>query len=284
MHDSQVLVNAHFQSTAPDWRTIYSSQDVHSRLYQHRRAEVLSLASGLDLAPGSRVLDVGCGPGLIAVELARQGHLVEAVDSVPEMLGMTRELAIASNVSDRVVCHVADVMQLPVEAGRYDLVVAVGVTEWLSSLTAAMQELSRVLKPGGFLIVTSTNPWSLQYLPDPVKNPVLLPLKETARRLLMALGRRKPKAVCHTRSARALRSATREAGLEPVGYRRFGFGPFTLFSKRLFSNSMGWRIHLKLQELADKNWPILRSTGHVYIEVARKHGIEKSSSRLQKAS
>jgi len=99
------------------------------------------------------VLDVGCGPGLIAVALAEQGLEVDAVDSVPEMIAMTRDLAAESNIGDRVRCKVSDVMRLPMEGERFDLALAVGVTEWLAAVDLGLQEMARVLKPGGLLIV-----------------------------------------------------------------------------------------------------------------------------------
>jgi len=101
-------------------------------------------------------------------------------------------------------------------------------------------------------------------------------LKETVRKLLTVLGARPPQAICHARSAGKMNSAIERAGLRRISFRRFGFGPFTLFSRPLFSNRRGWAIHSKLQELADRNWPILRSSGHVYIVVARKlSGVNK---------
>jgi len=103
--------------------------------------------------PVRGVLDVGCGPGLIAVALAEQGLEVDAVDSVPEMIAMTRDLAAESNIGDRVRCKVSDVMRLPMEGERFDLALAVGVTEWLAAVDLGLQEMARVLKPGGLLIV-----------------------------------------------------------------------------------------------------------------------------------
>jgi hypothetical protein len=61
-----------------------------------------------------------------------------------------------------------------------------------------------------------------------------------------------------------------EAGLTIMKSTSVGFGPFTFFAHSLFSESVGIKIHQKLQEYADNGYPILRSTGSQYIVLATK--------------
>jgi hypothetical protein len=60
------------------------------------------------------------------------------------------------------------------------------------------------------------------------------------------------------------------AGFDKIAGQTFGFGPFTLCNRRLLNEQAGWKLHLRLQELADKGVPLLRSTGLVYLVLARK--------------
>src|SRR5579862_425892 len=87
-----------FDSVAAD----YDGPRGNNALIQDMRAEMWRQLD-TTFAPGSRLLDLGCGTGLDAVRLARQGHSVTATDWSPRMLERTAERAeresVTSNVS-----------------------------------------------------------------------------------------------------------------------------------------------------------------------------------------
>src|SRR5437773_1141181 len=60
------------------------------------------------------------------------------------------------------------------------------------------------------------------------------------------------------------------AGLEKIAGRTVGFGPFSVLGWKVLSDSSGVRVHRRLQQLADRGVPILRSMGTQYIVLARK--------------
>ena len=100
------------------------------------------------LERGMTVLDAGCGTGRLARHLSQVAAPVdlELVDSSREMLRRCGDLAYPSRV--------ADIMDLPHEDGRFDLVVAAWSIEATKDPYAALSELLRVLRPGGFLVVS----------------------------------------------------------------------------------------------------------------------------------
>ena len=264
----QTEANQHFQTTAPAWRELYYRTDVYSLLYQERRNAVLSLVDGLGLS-SPRVLEVGCGPGITSVALGTRGHTVYAIDTVPAMIDMTRKHAADSQMESRILPTIGDIHALGFPENSFDLAVVVGVTEWLASLDQPMLELTRVVKPGGFLIITGDNTWTLNFVLDPLQNPILRPLKRWVHTLLRhcGVGRR---AQCFLRSNSQLDTAIRRAGLQILRRSTLGFGPFTFAGKKLLSDSAGWKVHQRLQVFADCGWPVLRSTGHVYIALVQK--------------
>jgi len=75
--------------------------------------EVDFLWSALELSPGSRVLDVGCGPGRHALELARRGAEVVGVDVSERFVRVGTDLASAGGLGDRVRFVRADARRLP---------------------------------------------------------------------------------------------------------------------------------------------------------------------------
>jgi ubiquinone/menaquinone biosynthesis C-methylase UbiE len=106
------------------------------------------------LAPreGWRVLDVGCGPGHLAMELADavgpRGRVC-GVDVSDEMLALAAR-------RDLELVRVADTA-LPFEDGSFDAAVATQVYEFVADLPGALAELLRVLRPGGRALILDTD-------------------------------------------------------------------------------------------------------------------------------
>ena len=135
------------------------ARDLASRLEHRARAEDEVAARDiylglLDIAPGERVLDVGCGSGAVTRELARRvgsGGLAIGVDPSPALLAVARELAREAGVGDRVQFREGSALRLPFPDRSFDAVVCVTVLSHVPNAEAAIPELVRVLRSGGRL-------------------------------------------------------------------------------------------------------------------------------------
>jgi len=120
----------------------------------------------LDLRPGHRVLDVGCGAGRHAFETYRRGAHVTAFDrseedllAVKAMFGAMAEAGEAGAVApggpdaEATTVH-GDATAMPFADGEFDRVIAAEVLEHIVEDEAAIGEIARVLRPGGLAAVT----------------------------------------------------------------------------------------------------------------------------------
>jgi SAM-dependent methyltransferase len=111
-------------------------------------AVVFDLAGRLE---GRRVHEVGTGDGTYAIEAARRGAVVTALDPNPKMLSAARARATSSGI--RVAFREGRVEQLPFEDGAFQLVLAVTALCFVARPDAALREMARVLTPGGRLVL-----------------------------------------------------------------------------------------------------------------------------------
>jgi ubiquinone/menaquinone biosynthesis C-methylase UbiE len=150
---SKETVKRSFGERASEWATAYSNPDPLSlnlkNLLTRQRFVLQMVEAGLPR--GSRILDVGCGPGEMAAKLQEHGYDVWGVDIAEPMVRYARERC----GGDRF--RVGDIEQIPFEDGAFDGVVCVGVLEYLEADTKALREIGRVLKPGGTAVLSTPN-------------------------------------------------------------------------------------------------------------------------------
>lgn len=123
----------------------------------------LALRPWLDLEPGMRVLDVGCGIGRWSTLLAARGGIVTGMDLSPTMIAQARRRAQAKGLSDRCRFLVQDLAQL--DAGeKFHLIVGVTVLQHIldsESLRSAVQRMADHLAPGGRMVLLEAAPTSI---------------------------------------------------------------------------------------------------------------------------
>jgi SAM-dependent methyltransferase len=114
----------------------------------------------LGLQPGERVLDLGCGAGRHAFEMYRRGADVIAFDQDADELSAVRDMFGAMKAAGEVPqgaeadTKEGDALSLPFADGEFDRVVAAEILEHIPADIQAIDELVRVLRPGGTVAVT----------------------------------------------------------------------------------------------------------------------------------
>jgi len=265
------LVEQYFESDAAFWSDVYRRADIFSVGIQRRQATALTWVDGLGLPLQTPILEVGCGSGMLSVALAQRRLSVRALDAVAEMVARTQRRAADLGVAAHLSAGVGDVHRLEAKDATFGVVIALGVLPWLHSPAIAIREMARVLRPGGWLIVSADNQRSLVNLVDPFRNPFLDPLKQAVIRLL----RRPRPAGARPRGDRRamIDGMLAEAGLTPVARTSCGFGPLWIAGHRILPAGSGLALERRLQTLADRGVPGLRSGGWHYMVLARKAAV-----------
>jgi len=129
----------------------YASKYEHYTLAS--RGYIIRLKHALDMAgaaPG-RVLEAGCGPGVVGPLLSERGLDVHGVDL------SAGQLETAAARDDRTVYVQGDLERLPYRSGVFDTVIMLGVLEYVERPEAVLAELARVMTEGGRMVVSVPN-------------------------------------------------------------------------------------------------------------------------------
>ena len=126
-------------------RDVYGADDAHDFA---RRAILDALALG----PHDRLLEIGCGGGLLLREALSSGGIVTGLDHSEEMVRLARERAPEAEVV------LGRAEQLPFEDASFTAIAMSIVFFFLDDPTSVLRECRRVLSPGGRLAVYTTSP------------------------------------------------------------------------------------------------------------------------------
>jgi SAM-dependent methyltransferase len=150
-------------------KDVYTHGHHESVLRSHRWRTAENSAGYLlpELAPGLRVLDVGCGPGTITLDLARRvapGPVV-GVDRAAEILEPARADADAQGISN-VTYEERDVYALAFGDSSFDVVHAHQLLQHLTDPVAALAEMRRVCAPGGVVGARDSDYATFSWYPE----------------------------------------------------------------------------------------------------------------------
>ncbi|HEX3846967.1 MAG TPA: methyltransferase domain-containing protein [Steroidobacteraceae bacterium] len=153
-----------FDSVAAD----YDGPRGNNDLIQDMRTEMWRWMDA-SFAPGSRLIDIGCGTGLDAVRMARAGHRVTATDWSSQMVARVMARAEAESVADRVSAVALGAQELGrlEGAGSYDGAYSdLGPLNCVPDLRGVSTACAQLLRPGGMLVFTVIGrlcPWEIAH-------------------------------------------------------------------------------------------------------------------------
>jgi 2-polyprenyl-3-methyl-5-hydroxy-6-metoxy-1,4-benzoquinol methylase len=152
-----------FDSVAAD----YDGPKGNNALIQRMRETVWRTLTNA-CPSGARLLDLGCGTGIDAIELARRGYTVMATDWSPQMVERTRARAADAGLSDRVTAAHIGLQQLDrLQGEQFDGIYSnFGPLNCAPDLSEVARSCAELLRPGGVLVFSVIGricPWEYAY-------------------------------------------------------------------------------------------------------------------------
>jgi ubiquinone/menaquinone biosynthesis C-methylase UbiE len=129
----------------------------------HRMLDDIEVDIVTPYARGKRVLELGCGTGLILGRIAAVAGHAEGIDLSEGMIDKARERGLD--------VRVGSVTDLPYEDATFDVVYSFKVLAHVPDIAKAVAEAARVTRPGGTMILEFYNPYSLRYLAKKIAGP-----------------------------------------------------------------------------------------------------------------
>jgi len=134
--------------------------------YPLREPVLRDVIQALELPPGSRGLDVGCGlgqPALLLAEFVGSGGHITALDQSLEFLRQAEDLVKKSSLSEQITFKQGNVHHLPFDDAEFDWVWSVDCVGYptVGEQVPLLKELSRVIRPGGKIAILT---WTSQKL------------------------------------------------------------------------------------------------------------------------
>lgn len=157
MKDSQKdKVKSYFNNISSEYASISNgnnSDSVRSYIFSSRKKYVMGL---FDLK-GGRVLDIGCGPAVLTERLLRNGCEVWGVDISEKMVEEAKKVMTDKGFDGKFHFNTGGIERLDFPDAYFDFVLCIGVMEYLKEGSRVLNEILRVLKDKGQLIVSVPN-------------------------------------------------------------------------------------------------------------------------------
>ena len=155
MNNIKDLSEGYFEENASRYtEEYYLQQKTHPKWV--RQKYILKLVEEFSHSNKDKILDVGCGPGFLSIDLAKSGHTVVGVDTSEKMISISKKQAFNSGVTG---CdfYIGDAEKTNFKDASFDCVVASGVIEYMNKDDIMLKEMNRILKPNGHLILNVSN-------------------------------------------------------------------------------------------------------------------------------
>ena len=140
----------YFDTIAENYASVYTEDSLWGHVMRERKTRLLELLAGVE----GKVLDIGCGPGIMVADILDLGCRFWGVDGSPRMIDQCLK-QFGDSPDARFDVMNAEALRFPDDS--FDAVTCVGVIDRVTRPEQAIAEMARVLKPNGRLLISFPN-------------------------------------------------------------------------------------------------------------------------------
>ena len=247
-------VRNYFSHQSEYWDSLYSAPEGPEGFLKHeltRRKEIVfdSIEEN-KVAPLRSALDLGCGSGQYTAPLSQMGLDCYGADISEEMLTLAQQkLPPDSSVTW---IH-SDCRNVPLDDQSVDLILCVGVLEYLTDDQPALEEIRRLIRPNGLAIVTFPNTYKLRNLLNPYYYLIRVwtyHFKNNTSGTNDSLDY--CKAIVRRYSYLKIRQLAKQSGFQTLALKGCAFGPFSLWKKDILPLKSSIKISDTLEHMSNR--------------------------------
>lgn len=242
----QALDRFSSKKDAQKWSNIYTAENPSVDLISFRQRRDFTVNYVCNhCANGSTILDLGCGAGPVLSQLCQNEYKLVGVDYSNDMLSLARQQL--GEHAARVPLMQGECEAIPLPSESVDCIVCLGVISYAESITAALQEMRRVLRPDGIAIISYRNALNDAFM-DPAQWPksIFRAIFKSSVPSKKVIGRSIPRA--------EVMEEIDSVGFQFIAEQQMGFGTLR-FNKKVVSDGS---LAIKVNRLLDKCLTSLR--------------------------
>lgn len=227
MSNAKQYYNVHSEEYAGKWDL---SEAGLEKPANHYRLEIIrAMIEMASIKPGDRVVEIGCGTGLVLKELLKITKPVYGTDISAEMLGRAKKYL--GNEQSNVILMENDILKLSLEKDYFDKIISMEVLRYINDVPKALRNVRNIMKEDAVFVFTMTNFFSFS----------LFPIKYYLRKLFRA--KKEEELIHYFATEGSIKRMIRESGLKVASFRKLNLLSFNpLVQKIVRSRSQAKNI------------------------------------------
>jgi ubiquinone/menaquinone biosynthesis C-methylase UbiE len=259
LNKKKINIPERYAITKEYWKNVYHNEKEFYGFVNHemrnRRKLIVDKLAEHSTKENSRLLDCGCGSGIMTKDAIKLGYDAIGIDISMEMI------KIANNYNNHKFA-VGSISKLPFKDNSFDGIICIGVIQYINKEIDVFSEFCRVLKPKGFIIFTLPNIATLKYLCDPYYYLIRLPIfifKSIKKKIFKKNNNSVPDYDQNSDfSNKRYRINQLNSILQKLEFKiddiiAVGYGPLTFFRKQIFELNKSLKLSTDLTKAVNKS-------------------------------